>query len=208
MLLMIKQYRFAFLLAALLSTFFLNLFPLNVTGYNPLNVVLQIAAGVNLLQRRYQAVSFIVLTLIFTTANWLQNNTVIELLYYCSYLGFFLILSGIVFRQVIFSARINTESICAALSGFLLIGYMGFFMFSAIGSYTPGAFRGLSNDELQMMNELFYYSFISILTVGYGDIVAVSWPARNATILVILTGYIYSLVFIARIVSGFSVSDK
>ncbi|WP_446496076.1 hypothetical protein [Escherichia coli] len=38
--------------------------------------------------------------------------------------------------------------------------------------------------------------------------VAVSWPARNATILVILTGYIYSLVFIARIVSGFSVSEK
>ncbi|MEZ6855438.1 hypothetical protein ABVN75_02550 [Escherichia coli] len=38
--------------------------------------------------------------------------------------------------------------------------------------------------------------------------VAVSWPARNATILVILTGYIYSLVFIARIVSGFSVSEN
>lgn len=85
---------------------------------------------------------------------------------------------------------------------------MGFFMFSAIENYTPGAFRGLSQDELQVMNELFCYSFISILTVGYGDIVAVSWPARNATILVILTGYIYSLVFIARIVSGLSVSDK
>ena len=127
---------------------------------------------------------------------------------YGSYLAFFLILSAIVFRQVIFSARINTESVCAALSGFLLIGDMGFFMFSAIENYTPGAFRGLSHDELQMMNELFYYSFISILTVGYGDIVAVSWPARNATILVILTGYIYSLVFIARIVSGLSVSDK
>lgn len=81
-------------------------------------------------------------------------------------------------------------------------------MFSAIENHMPGAFRGLSNDELQMMNELFYYSFISILTVGYGDIVAVSWPARNATILVVLTGYIYSLVFIARIVSGFSVSEN
>ncbi|MEG2830476.1 MAG: potassium channel family protein [Edwardsiella sp. (in: enterobacteria)] len=41
------------------------------------------------------------------------------------------------------------------------------------------------------------------MTVGYGDIVAVSWPARNATILVVLMGYIYSLVFIARIVSDF-----
>ncbi|EFN4301893.1 ion transporter [Escherichia coli] len=207
MLLMIKQHRFAFLLAALMSTFFLNLFPLNATGYN-LNALLQIAAGVNLLQRRYQAFSFIVLLVIFAATHWLHTASDMALLYYGSYLAFFLILSAIVFRQVIFSARINTESVCAALSGFLLIGYMGFFMFSAIENYTPGAFRGLSHDELQMMNELFYYSFISILTVGYGDIVAVSWPARNATILVILTGYIYSLVFIARIVSGLSVSDK
>ncbi|WP_442899324.1 ion channel [Escherichia sp. MOD1-EC6163] len=56
------------------------------------------------------------------------------------------------------------------------------------------------------MNDLFYYSFISILTVGYGDIVAASWTARNATILVALVGYIYSLVFIARVVSDFSSS--
>ena len=207
MLLMIKQHRFAFLLAALMSTFFLNLFPLNATGYN-LNALLQIAAGVDLLQRRYQAFSFIVLLVIFVTTHWLHTSGDMLLLFYGSYLVFFLILSAIVFRQVIFSARINTESVCAALSGFLLIGYMGFFMFSAIENHMPGAFRGLSHDELQMMNELFYYSFISILTVGYGDIVAVSWPARNATILVILTGYIYSLVFIARIVSGFSVADK
>lgn len=200
MLKIIKQHKFAFLFTALLSTFFLNMFPPSAAGYE-LNTVLQIVAGVNLLQRRYQVVSFI-------TTHWLHPVNAMIQLYYGSYLVFFIILSVIVFRQVIFSARINTESICAALSGFLLIGYIGFFMFSAIENHMPGAFRGLSNDELQMMNELFYYSFISILTVGYGDIVAVSWPARNATILVILTGYIYSLVFIARIVSGFSVSEK
>lgn len=130
------------------------------------------------------------------------------LLVQANYLVFFLILSTIVFCQVIFSAQINTESVCAALSEFLLIVYMGFFMFSAIENHMSGAFRGLSHEELQMMNELFYYSFISILTVGYGDIVAVSWPDCNTTILVILTGYIYSLFFIARIVSEFSVSEK
>jgi len=173
MLKIMKQHKFALLLAALLSTFFLNLFPLNATGYN-LNAVLQIATGVNLLQRRYKVVSFIVLLVIFVTTHWLRTVSTMTQLYYWSYLVFFLTLSVIVFRQVIFSARINTESVCAALSGFLLIGYMGFFMFSAIESHMPGAFRWLSHDELQMMNELFYYSFISILTVGYGDIVAIS----------------------------------
>ena len=207
MLLMMKKYKFTFLFTALLNTFFLNLFPLSAAGYY-LNVVLQIIAGVNLLQRRHQIVSFMILLIIFAITHWLHNISSMTLLYYVSYLFFFFILSVIVFRQVIFSAKINTESVCAALSGFLLIGYMGFFMFSAIESYMPGAFRGLSQDKLQMMNALFYYSFISILTVGYGDIVAVSWPARNATILMILMGYIYSLIFISRIVSGLSISEK
>ncbi|EHT4165222.1 ion transporter [Escherichia coli] len=207
MLLMMKKYKFTFLFTALLNTFFLNLFPLSAAEYY-LNVVLQIIAGVNLLQRRHQIVSFMILLIIFAITHWLHNISSMTLLYYVSYLFFFFILSVIVFRQVIFSAKINTESVCAALSGFLLIGYMGFFMFSAIESYMPGAFRGLSQDKLQMMNELFYYSFISILTVGYGDIVAVSWPARNATILMILMGYIYSLIFISRIVSGLSISEK
>ncbi|MED9555012.1 ion channel [Escherichia marmotae] len=207
MLLMMKKYKFTFLFTALLNTFFLNLFPLSAAGYY-LNVVLQIIAGVNLLQRRHQIVSFMILLIIFAITHWLHNISSMTLLYYVSYLFFFFILSVIVFRQVIFSAKINTESVCAALSGFLLIGYMGFFMFSAIESYMPGAFRGLSQDKLQMMNELFDYSFISILTVGYGDIVAVNWPARNATILMILMGYIYSLIFISRIVSGLSISEK
>lgn len=207
MLLMMKKYKFTFLFTALLNTFFLNLFPLSAARYY-LNVVLQIIAGVNLLQRRHQIVSFMILLIIFAITHWLHNISSMTLLYYVSYLFFFFILSVIVFRQVIFSAKINTESVCAALSGFLLIGYMGFFMFSAIESYMPGAFRGLSQDKLQMMNELFYYSFISILTVGYGDIVAVNWPARNATILMILMGYIYSLIFISRIVSGLSISEK
>lgn len=128
MLKIMKQHKFAFLFTALLSTFFLNLFPLNAAGYE-LNTVLQIVAGVNLLQRRYQVVSFIMLLIIFVTTHWLHRINAMTQLYYGSYLVFFFILSVIVFRQVIFSARINIESICAALSGFLLIGYMGFSCF-------------------------------------------------------------------------------
>lgn len=80
-------------------------------------------------------------------------------------------------------------------------------MFNAIN-----VFQQVINTLLNLKRQRFllfrYHVAQGICTVGYGDIVAVSWPARNATILVILTGYIYSLVFIARIVSGFSVSEK
>ncbi|HFD1155140.1 TPA: hypothetical protein ACF1F0_002864 [Escherichia coli] len=89
-----KQHKFAFLFAALLSTFFLNLFPLNAAGYE-LNTVLQIVAGVNLLQRRHQVVSFIMLLIIFVTTYWLHPINAMTQLYYGSYLVFFFILSVI-----------------------------------------------------------------------------------------------------------------
>lgn len=72
----------------------------------------------------------------------------------------------------------------------------------------PGSFKGVSSDVTIMANDLFYYSFISILTVGYGDIVAVSWTARNASIFIDLMGAIYNLIFIARIVSDFSTKHR
>lgn len=81
---------------------------------------------------------------------------------------------------------------------------MGFFLFATLENHTSGSFRGLPKEGLLMMKGLFYYFVISILTVGYGDIVAVIWPIHNATILVILLDCIYSLVFIARIVGSFS----
>ena len=59
-----------------------------------------------------------------------------------------------------------------------------------------------------IMNDLFYFSYITILTGGYGDIVPVSWVARNATILAALAGNMYSLVVISSIVSRAGSSSR
>ena len=83
------------------------------------------------------------------------------------------------------------QTLCAGLSGLLLIGYSGFFLFLLLESFQPG---GVS------LQDLFYFSYISLMTIGYGDITPVSWAARNATVLVSLSANIYSLVVIASIV--------
>ena len=65
--------------------------------------------------------------------------------------------------------------------------------------FQPGSFRGPDPGGVSLQ-DLFYFSYISLMTIGYGDITPVSWAARNATVLVSLSANIYSLVVIASIV--------
>lgn len=48
----------------------------------------------------------------------------------------------------------------------------------------------------------------TILTIGYGDITPHTWVAKNATILVALIAYMYSLVIVAMIVNQFAENRK
>lgn len=91
------------------------------------------------------------------------------------------------------------QTLCAGLSGLLLIGYSGFFLFLLLENFLPGSFRGPDPGGVSLQ-DLFYFSYISLMTIGYGDITPVSWAARNATVLVSLSANIYSLVVIASIV--------
>ena len=49
-------------------------------------------------------------------------------------------------------------------------------------------------------NNLFYFSYVTILTIGYGDITPNTWIAKNAAVLVGFIAYVYSIVVIATIV--------
>ena len=104
-----------------------------------------------------------------------------------------------VFRQIYKAHMVTTRIVYAAVCGLLLIGYCGFYLFLAIEFAHPGSFNGLGDGE-NAINNLFYFSYITILTIGYGDITPNTWIAKNAAVLVGFIAYIYSIVVIATIV--------
>lgn len=111
------------------------------------------------------------------------------------------------FRQIYTAPLVDRESVLAALCGLLLIGYCGFFVFVAVEFHQPGSFSGLTPAG-QGFRDLFYFSYVTILTIGYGDITPHTWVAKNATILVALIAYMYSLVIVAMIVNQFAENRK
>lgn len=202
--LLLKKNAYTLLFIALFSAFIINILPGEAAMKSRLSLCFQIGAGINLLAGKNRLLLLFPVLAGMVMEFYFNDNPTTASFAKLLYLYFFVLISVVVLRQVMFTRTVCRELVFSALCGFLLIGYMGFFVFSSIELYAPGSFKGISSEVPLILNDLFYYSFISILTVGYGDIVAVSWPARNATILVVLVGYIYSLVFIARVVSDFT----
>jgi voltage-gated potassium channel Kch len=86
----------------------------------------------------------------------------------------------------------------------MLIGYTWTFVYALLDATQPGAFRPLDQPSPTGLNErvleLRYLSFMTLTTVGYGDVVPRSPTARTLCMLEALMGQIYLTVLVARLV--------
>jgi hypothetical protein len=107
-----------------------------------------------------------------------------------------------VFRYVLESRRITTDQIYAGVSVYLMLGFAFGAVFYLINLLTPGAFVINSPALEQSGNlDLMYFSFITLATVGFGDVTPVAPFARSLTQLEAILGSLYMAVFMARLVS-------
>ncbi|PKH51279.1 hypothetical protein CXF68_11570 [Tenacibaculum sp. Bg11-29] len=107
-------------------------------------------------------------------------------------------------KQVWLAKIVDRNVIFGLISGYISLGLIGFFICLAIEISNPGSFEGLkvmvSNTDA-LTEQLMYFSYITLLTIGYGDILPVTTLAQKATILIGLMGQMY-LVVITAIVVG------
>jgi hypothetical protein len=116
-----------------------------------------------------------------------------------------------------FAARaksVDSEHLYAAMDAFLLAGVFLGVLYWVIEYLSPGSItmaRDGSTGEFSISTAI-YFSFITLATVGYGDVVPQSETARGIAIVEAVAGQFYLAVLIARLVSlygraGNSVAD-
>lgn len=110
-------------------------------------------------------------------------------------------------RFVLRARSVNTEVLCASIAAYLVLGLIWTTAYWLVDQLTPGgAFSFNTNGGTRSMNGFtgFYFSFITLSTVGYGDITPVSRIARWLAAMEAMTGLLYVAVLIARLVSLYS----
>lgn len=106
-------------------------------------------------------------------------------------------------RFVMRARTIDAEHVYAALSVYLLGG-----MFFAIAHWSieqawPGSYIEASHPGTPFrLPDAIYYSFVTIASLGYGDIVPASDVARGCAVLEAVGGQLYLAVLIARLVGA------
>ena len=110
-------------------------------------------------------------------------------------------------RFVLRAPSVNADVLCASISAYLMLGLLWTMAYWLVDQLTPGgAFSFNTNAGTRSMNGFngFYFSFITLSTVGYGDITPVSRIARWLAAMEAMTGLLYVAVLIARLVSLYS----
>ena len=99
---------------------------------------------------------------------------------------------------------VTTDKIFAAVCVYLLIGLAWTFAYALVDALNPHSFVALSaaghEKYIIRVLELRYFSFMTLTTVGYGDIVPHSTAARTLAALEAIVGQIYLTVLVARLV--------
>ena len=116
-----------------------------------------------------------------------------------------LVAAGIILRFILSEGTVTSERIFAALDVYLLIGIMCGLLFCIFEEQWPGsfAFQGSSfaGSKQNPLSHTIYFSFVTLGTLGYGDIIPVSGPARALAVVEAIIGQMYLVVIVARLVS-------
>jgi len=119
---------------------------------------------------------------------------------------FYCVVTWEIVTQVWKSEYVNQIVILGLIGGYLCLGLIGFFICNFIEMIMPGSFNGIVEravDPSQNREGLFYFSFITLMSIGYGDIAPVGKVARNAAVFIGLIGQFYTVILTAIVVGKF-----
>jgi len=122
--------------------------------------------------------------------------------------GFLIVAIIHTLRQVVFGTELDTNRLVGAICVFLLLGMIWAFAYSILELAVPESFKGLSAAHTPGFDSSWlYFSFVTLTTLGYGDITPATSIARTLSYMQAIAGQFYVAVLVAGLVSAF-IADR
>ena len=177
----------------------------------PILFQLNIFSGIILLSKKRKLMWFLVALLVIVgviygiTKTSSDSQKSISIIQMGAYFLFYLIITRELIYQVWKAKKVNRKVILGLISGYVSLGLIGFFICLSIEISYPGSFTNLMvvGQTQDISERLMYFSYITLLTIGYGDIHPITVLAQKASILIGLMGQFYLVILTALIVGKY-----
>jgi hypothetical protein len=125
---------------------------------------------------------------------------VFRVIAFLSFVGYLSFAVGVLLKKIFIVRQVTIETIKEGICVYLLLGIIWACFYMLVILFDPQAFSAANPS-------LFYFSFTTLTTTGYGDIVPVHPMARVLSNLEGLVGQIYLAIFVARLVGLYIVQE-
>lgn len=211
----LDQFRYEFLLVALLLLIFDKIFfPDNAIYLKyvwPFNMILISVACFGIFIEHNKTVKTVrnVLSTIsilmpfgfmfLSSSPWfVQTLTIFFVIYYI-----FIFIE--VMYQITQSVEVRLNVIIGSFCGFMLLSMIALFTYLIIEFNFPNSYHGISNQRMDLVyNELSYFSFITLTSIGFGDIYPITDMSRLVTAFFGMVGQFYMVAVVGIIISKFT----
>ncbi len=122
---------------------------------------------------------------------------------------FLVYITTLILLSVIKAAQVTIETLYGAVAAYVLLGITWGDLYFLIETLRPSSFTSplMAGSQISGPNFIFF-SFVTLTTIGYGDIVPASPIAKSFVILEAVTGIMYPAIMIARLIALHSASPR
>jgi voltage-gated potassium channel len=143
---------------------------------------------------------------------WLDHffpNQTLDLVFFLSFFFFNLFIVVFMVRHIAKSKKVDATIIVNSINGYLLIGILGSALLAmaeilqkSLYHVDTGAIN-FAGGTARGFHDFLYFSFVTLTTLGYGDVTPISAFAKSVTVIIAVTGQLYLTILIAMLVGKF-----
>ena len=146
-------------------------------------------------------VVFVLVIILMVAGDALLDRAEFSYMHLFILLCFFIWTTGLVAHQVLFTGSITSNDIVGAICIYMLLGLIWALLYLFIAQAVPGAFNGLPQAPwVENFAAAIYFSFVTITTLGYGDISPILPLARFLVIMEAIVGVFYMAILVASLI--------
>ncbi len=143
----------------------------------------------------------LVLVLTWFSLNTKFNVTGLLLAKWLAFMGLFGTTIYKILKSILKLKQVNAQVLAGSVSAYLLLGILSAILFEVVELFYPGSFD--YSIRYGAGYNLVYYSFVTLSTLGYGDITPHTPQGQAMAILVSITGQLYLAILMAMLVGKF-----